>query len=79
MAGKKDENWQNGYRALYLYVETHHHLPNKNIMDGRWMLNWWKYNKKCMKRGTLTEEQIRMLEKLKGMCSAGYAAPKDMI
>ncbi len=77
MVSRKEENWQNNYRALFLYVETYHHLPNKNIMDGRRMLNWWKYNKKCIKRGTLTEEQVRMLEELKGMCSAGQTCKKD--
>jgi len=72
MTLRKDENWQVNYLALRRYVEEHRHLPQKTVVENRRMLNWWKYNKKCRKSGSLSEERIRMLDELKGMISTEH-------
>lgn len=72
MTGKKEANWNENYRSLRRYVEEHRHLPQKTVVEGRGMLNWWKYNKKCRKAGTLSEEQMRLLDALKGMISTEH-------
>jgi len=72
MAGINEKKWLENYRALHRYVEERRRLPQKTVVEGRGMLNWWKYNKKRRKLGALTEEQIRMLDELKAMCSTEH-------
>lgn len=46
MTGKKEENWHENYQVLHRHVGEHQHLPQKTVVEGRGLLNWWKYNKK---------------------------------
>lgn len=62
--GKNEENWMANYEALKSYIDEHHHLPDKHKETDRNKLNWWKYQMKKKKAGTLTEEQERMLQTL---------------
>lgn len=62
MASKNDEKWMAKYEALKAYIDEHHHLPDKHKETDRNKLSWWKYQKK--KAGTLTGEQVEMLQKL---------------
>lgn len=64
MATKNSENWLANYNALKAYIAEHHHLPDKHRVEHRGLLSWWKYQMKKKKAGTLTEEQIEMLESL---------------
>ena len=64
---KREENWLDRYEALKNYIEEHKQLPNKKKMENRGLLNWWKYNKQCMKQGTLDDEKVRMLTELSNM------------
>lgn len=57
--GRNDEKWMANYEALKAYIKEHHHLPPKNAPLGA------KYRmEKKNKAGTLTEEQIKMLQTL---------------
>ncbi len=69
MAEKNKENWYRNYQALLRFVEEHRHLPQKKVWENRGLLNWWKYNKRCRKAGKLNEEQVRLLDELKGKIS----------
>ncbi len=42
------------------------------------LLNWWKYNKKCLKAGTLNEEKHILIESLK-MKLSNKSASKQLI
>lgn len=64
---KREENWLNGYEALKNYIIEHKQLPDKKKVENRGLLNWLKYNKKCMKQGTLDDEKVRMLTELSNM------------
>ena len=64
---KREENWLNRYEALKNYIEEHKQLPDKKKVENRGLLNCWKYNKKCMKQGTLDDERVRMLTELSNM------------
>lgn len=64
---KREENWLNRYEALKNYIEEHKQLPDKKKVENRGLLNWWKYNKKCMKQGTLDDDKVRMLTELSNM------------
>ena len=65
MAGKNEENWKLKYEELKAYIEEHHHLPPKGAPLGvKYLLNWMKYQRKRMKAGLMSEEQIELLETL---------------
>lgn len=61
---KNNEKWMANYEALKAYIDEHHHLPDKHRVEFRGLLSWWKYQMKKKKAGTLTEEQVRMLQEL---------------
>ena len=63
MISKSEENWITNYEALKVYIDEHHHLPDKHKVENRGLLSW-KYQMKKKKAGTLTEEQERMLQEL---------------
>lgn len=65
MLSKNDENWRKKYLALRSFVAENGRLPDKRIIENRGLLNWWKYNKKCFKAGTLCEEKRILIENLK--------------
>lgn len=60
---KNDEKWLANYEALKAYIDEHHHLPDKHKVENRGLLSW-KYQMKKKKAGTLTEEQVEMLQML---------------
>ena len=64
---KREMLWHDKYDALKAYFKEHHQLPDKKKADNRELLNWWKYNKKCIKSGRLPSEKIRLLKKLNDM------------
>ena len=67
MAVLRDNKWQENYCQLRQYIEIHRQLPDKKKVENRRLLNWWKYNKKCIKQGRLNDEKIRLLQKLSDM------------
>ncbi len=64
MSEKMKQKWLSNYRELSSYIDEHHQLPDKRIVENRRLLNWWKYNMRCLKRGTLDADKARMLEEL---------------
>ena len=64
---KREQNWQEHYAQLLVYVQEHRHLPDKRKVENRGLLNWWKYNKKRVKAGKQTAERVALLRKLNDM------------
>ena len=77
MARKNDDKWMGNYEALKVYIDEHHHLPNKHKETDRNKLSWWKYQMKKKKAGMLTEEQIVMLQTLADSRSKEHTGGKD--
>ena len=65
--GKNESKWLAHYDELLSYVEEHHQLPDKKKPDNRNLLNWWKYNRKCIKAGKLNAERLEKLRKINEM------------
>lgn len=63
----REDTWNKKYQALKAYVEEHKQFPDKNKVENRALLNWWKYNKKRMKQGAMTEEKQALLLELSNM------------
>lgn len=60
-----EERWYQSYESLKAYISEHGHLPSKRPdQDGKWMLNWAKFQRKKLKEGTLDEEKQRLFESL---------------
>ena len=55
------------YKALRCYLEANHQLPDKKKVENRGLLNWWKYNKRLLKTGRLTEERLELLRQLNAL------------
>lgn len=67
MAMDREETWNKNYQALKAYVEEHKQFPDKKKVGNRALLNWWKYNKKRMKQGAMTEDKQTLLLELSNM------------
>lgn len=65
--GKNELRWLAHYNELLSYVEEHHQLPDKKKPDNRNLLNWWKYNRKCIKAGKLNADRLEKLRKINEM------------
>lgn len=65
--GKNELKWLAHYNELLSYVEEHHQLPDKKKPDNRNLLNWWKYNRKCIKTGKLNADRLEKLRKINEM------------
>lgn len=63
----KDEKWNEKYDLLKQYVASHHHLPDKHRIENRGLLNWWKYQMKKKKAGTLPPDHEELLETLSNL------------
>ena len=48
-------------------MEEHHQHTDKKKPDNRNLLNWWKYNRKCIKAGKLNAERLEKLRKINEM------------
>lgn len=64
MAKKNEENWMMNYKELKVYVDEHHHFPDKHKIEHRGLLHWVHYQRKRMKAGSMPEEQMRLFEEL---------------
>ena len=67
MRTKNEEKWLSHYNALHCYLEANHQLPDKKKVENRVLLNWWKYNKRLLKTGRLTEERLELLRQLNAL------------
>lgn len=67
MRTKNEEKWLSHYKALRSYLEANHQLPDKKKVENRGLLNWWKYNKRLLKTGRLTEERLELLRQLNAL------------
>ena len=64
MATRNENNWLANYEALKVYIDEHHHLPDKHKVENRGLLNFSKYTRKKIKEGTCDEWKGEMFEGL---------------
>lgn len=64
---KSEIKWIENYKQLLDYVMVNGQLPDKRKVENRRLLNWWKYNRKLMKAGTLDKQRVQLLEQLGNM------------
>ena len=61
---RREQKWNESYKRLKAYIQAHRQLTAKSNLEDKWMLNWWKYNKKLIKNGTLSEDRQELLRGL---------------
>lgn len=60
MASKSEENWLANYEALKAHVLETGHFPDKHSVGN----NWGRYQRKCIKAGTLEDWKRELFEEL---------------
>ena len=50
MATRNEDNWLANYEALKVYIDEHHHLPDKHKVENRGLLNFSKYTRTLLSR-----------------------------
>lgn len=61
---KNAENWLDNYEALKAHVLETDHFPNRAKIEGRGLLNWYKYNAQLIKQGKLSLERGQMIHEV---------------
>lgn len=61
---KREQKWLENYERLRAYVMEHRHLPSKRQVENRALLNWWKYNRRLIRIGTLDEKKESLLNEV---------------
>lgn len=69
---KNEENWLANCEALRQWTLEHGHFPNRAKIEGRGLLNWYKYNAKPIKQGKLAPEREKMIHELENMRSGQH-------
>ena len=69
---KNDDNWLANCEALRQWTLEHGHFPNRAKIEGRGLLNRYKYNAKLIKQGKLSPEREQMIHELEEMRSGEH-------
>lgn len=64
---RRESVWNTRYVELKAYIEEFGQLPDKRRVDNRALLNWWKYNRRLLKRGKLDEGRTLLITNLGNM------------
>lgn len=64
---RRESIWNTRYAELKAYIEEFSQLPDKRRVDNRALLNWWKYNRRLLKKGKLDEERMLLITNLGNM------------
>lgn len=64
---RRESIWNTRYAELKAHIEEFGQLPDKRRVDNRALLNWWKYNRRLLKKGKLDEERMLLITNLGNM------------
>lgn len=79
MASKNEENWLTNYEALKQWTLSHGHFPNRAKVEGRGLLNWYKYNAKLIKQGKLPPDREQMIHELEDMRNGEHTGGRKKV
>lgn len=63
----REAKWEHNYGLLKNYVAIHGQFPDKHHVEHRALLNWWKYNRRLLKKGLLSEDKVALLKQVSQM------------
>lgn len=76
---KNDDCWLVNYEALKQWTLDHGHFPKRAKIEGRGLLNWYKYNAKLIKQGKLSPEREQMIHELEEMRSGEHTGGRRKV
>lgn len=60
----QDDKWMMQYNQMMEFMKTHHRRPSKHRIEEHDMLNWFKYTKKQVAKGSLTATRTELFAHL---------------
>ncbi len=60
----QDEKWQQQFDEVMDFMNTYHRRPSKHRIEEHLMLNWIKYNKKLIAKGTFPDDRLARFKQL---------------
>lgn len=60
----QDDRWEHNYQQVRRFIETNKCVPSKHRIEEHPMLNWIKYNRKLIARGTMPADRVKRFEEL---------------
>lgn len=79
MATKNEENWFANYQALKQWTLEHGHFSNRAKVEGRGLLNWYKYNAKLIKQGKLPSDREQLIHELEDLRSGRHTGGRKRL
>lgn len=76
---KNEENWYANYQALKAYIDEHHHLPDKHVVENRGLLSKAKYLRKKIKAGKAEDWMVERFEAILAMRSNEHTGGRKKI
>lgn len=71
-----EANWLTFFSELQAYIEVHKHLPDKHVMEKRWLLSKAKYLRKKIKAGTAEDWMVEKFNDILAMRTKEHTGGK---
>jgi len=63
----REENWNRNYQEIMDFMEKEKKAPSKHRIEEHCMLNWIKYQRKCLAKGSMDEKHVVKFQHLQDM------------
>ncbi len=60
----RNEQWDAKYKEAWQFVETNRRGPSRHHIEEHQLLNWMKFNRKSVNKGTMPAERKEKFQKL---------------
>lgn len=52
-----EETWNKNCKKVYAFVNDNHRVPSRHRIEEHTLLNWLKYNRKCLNNDKMSPER----------------------
>ena len=59
-----EEAWNIKYQKVYAFVERNHRAPSRHRIEEHPLLNWLKYNRKCLNKDKMQPQRKKKFVEL---------------
>ena len=59
-----EEAWNINYQKVYAFVERNHRAPSRHRTEEHTLLNWLKYNRKCLNKDKMQPQRKKKFVEL---------------
>ena len=61
---KREEKWLDCYEMIFAFVKKNHRGPSRHRLEEHQMLNWLKYNRKCLNKDKMHPQRKKKFVEL---------------